>query len=917
MSSKREKFVIIDGNALIHRAFHALPPLTTTSGEMVNAVYGFTSILLKVLKEIKPEYIAATFDLAAPTFRHEEYEEYKATRVKAAQELYDQIPRVKDVVRAFNIPIFEQEGFEADDLIGTVAKKLQGHNIETIIVTGDMDTLQLVDDHTRVYTLKKGFGETTEFGPQEVRAKYDLEPDQMVDYKALRGDPSDNIPGVPGIGEKTAAEILQHFHSIDELYEALKQNSKKLSAIKPRVMELLRANEKSARTSYRLATIVQNVPIDFSLKACTSRSYDRQKVVDLFQKLEFKSLLTKLPTMTLFQQSRPAGEQTTIVPAGNKARSKAKYVVIETQKDFDAFLAQLQKVQRVAVDTETTGLDVIEAKLLGISFCWKEGEAFFVDVREHPAWVKKLRPFLEDSNVSKIGHNTKFDYQILRGAGVELAPLDFDTMLASYLLNPGVRQHSLDSLAFSEFGYEMQSITELIGKGKDKIPVEDVPIAQLGWYSAEDADYTFRLAKKLAPELEAKRAEPLFRKVEMPLVPVLAQMELTGIKVDGAFLKKNSAATQKQLLALEKAIYKDAGREFNINSPAQLKDILFDTLGLSSQGIGKTKTGFSTAADELEKLKGMHPIVDRIVEYRELSKIRSTYLEALPELIKKETGRVHTDFNQAVTATGRLSSSNPNLQNIPVRTELGREIRKAFIADKGSVLLSADYSQLELRIAAALAGDEKMLASFRKGEDIHTRTAAEIHGIPIEKVTKEIRRTAKEVNFGVLYGMGVYGLASRTGLSRDEAKSFIDKYFALYTGIAEYIERTKVLARSQGYVETLFGRRRYLPEINAGAQQIRAAAERMAVNMPIQGTAADLMKMAMIAIHRELPKISADSRMLLQVHDELVFEVPTADVHRVASFVKETMETIEKLSVPIVVDVSTGKNWGEMNKLSL
>lgn len=913
---KREKFVIIDGNALIHRAFHALPPLTTTSGEVVNAVYGFTSILLKVLKEIKPDYIAATFDLAAPTFRHEEYEEYKATRVKAAQELYDQIPRVKDVVRAFNIPIFEQEGFEADDLIGTVAQKLKNRDIETIIVTGDMDTLQLVDDHTSVYTLKKGLGETTTFGPKEVEERYGLKPDQMVDYKALRGDPSDNIPGVPGIGEKTAAEILQHFHSIDELYIALNKNSKKLSAIKPRVVELLRANEKSARISYRLATIVQNVPIDFSLKACTSRSYDRQKVVDLFQKLEFKSLLTKLPTMTLFQQSRPAGEQTTIVPAGNKARSKAKYTVIETQKDFETFLAQLQKAKRVAVDTETTDLDVIEAKLLGISFCFQEGEAHYVDVRKHPAWVKKLRLFLEDANVGKIGHNTKYDYQILRGAGIEFAPLDFDTMLASYLLNPGMRQHSLDALAFSEFGYEMQSITSLIGKGKNQIPVADVPVEQIGWYSAEDADYTFRLAKKLAPELVEKRVEPLFRKVEMPLVPVLAQMELTGIKVNGAFLKKNSAATHKQLASLEKAIYQDAGREFNINSPAQLKEILFDTLGISSKGIGKTKTGFSTAADELEKLRGLHPIVDRIVEYRELSKIRSTYLEALPELIKKETGRVHTDFNQAVTATGRLSSSNPNLQNIPVRTQLGREIRRAFIADKGSVLLAADYSQLELRIAAALAGDEKMLASFRQGEDIHTRTAAAIHGIPIEKVTKEIRRTAKEVNFGVLYGMGVYGLASRTGLTRDEAKRFIDKYFALYTGVAEYIERTKALARSQGYVETLFGRRRYLPEINAGAQQIRAAAERMAVNMPIQGTAADLIKMAMIVIHNDLPKVSLDSKMLLQVHDELVFEVPTADINRVAQFVKEIMETVEKLSVPIVVDISVGGNWGEMNKLS-
>ncbi len=915
---KKQTFVIIDGNAIIHRAFHALPPLTTKTGETVNAVYGFASILLKVLKELKPDYIAATFDLAAPTFRHKEYAEYKATRVKAPQDLYDQIPRVKEVVKAFNIPIFEQKGFEADDLIGTVTKKLHGKGIQVIIVTGDMDTLQLVDEDTHVYTMKKGVGETTEYGPAEVKERYGLTPEQMIDYKALRGDPSDNIPGVKGIGEKTASELLQTFGTLDALYAAVEKGSKKLQGVKPRILALLTEHKKDAVLSKKLATIVRSVPIHFVLNDAKARSYDRRNVVDLFQELEFKSLLSKLPTMTLFMQAEMPSEQQTLVKSKTASRKDVTYTIVDDEEAFSALLKKLAAVRKLAIDTETTAINTLDARLLGISLSWKSGKAYYVNLNHSDGddRLQALAKILENPSVEKYGHNLKYDHKVLSRAGVHAQPLTFDTMIASYLLNPGTRQHSLDAIAFSEFGYEMQPITDLIGKnGKDQLTMDRVPLEKLGWYSCEDADMTFRLVEKLGTELSSKGGSKLMATIEMPLIPVLASMELAGIKVDTAFLKRMSEKVSADLVTLEKNIYKEAGVTFNINSPLQLKEILFDRLQISTHGIGKTKTGFSTAAAELEKMQDMHPIIKHLLEYRELAKLLSTYLDALPALVHPVTGRVHTEYNQVVAATGRLSSSNPNLQNIPVRTELGREIRKAFVAETGRVLLSADYSQIELRLAAELSGDKKMLEAFRKGEDIHARTAADIHGIPLEKVTKDIRFTAKEVNFGVLYGMGVYGLASRTGISREHAKTFIDKYFSVYKGVAAYVERTKAQARSRGYVETLFGRRRYLPEIHSGLQQLRAQAERMAVNMPLQGTAADLMKLAMIEVYQGLPSISAGATLLLQVHDELVLEVPTQDVSRVAAFVKTTMESVKKFSVPIVVDIATGKNWGELKPL--
>jgi len=928
MSKAKDKFVIIDGNALIHRAWHALPPtLQTKSGEIVNAVYGFTMILLKVLKDLKPDYLAVTFDLKAPTFRHKEYKEYKATRVKQADELYAQFPRIKEVVRAFNIPIYEKEGFEADDVIATLVKDKSVEKIQSIIVTGDMDTLQLVDENTEVYTMRKGLADTLTYGIAEVKNRFDgLAPSQMVDYKALRGDPSDNIPGVKGIGEKGAISLLLEFKTLENLYKNLA--SKKIS---DRYRNLLSEHKKEALLSKHLAQLIDNVPIEFELSDAKVRSYDVAKVIPLFQELEFKSLINKLPKDlqkgTLPGQGsfafggQSAGRRGDVIaPSGADSRSAAHYQLIKTEADFKKFITELKTQKIFALDTETSGLDQFNSELLGISFCWQAGEAYYLPTKQ--PWLEIIKPILADEKIKKVGHNIKFDLETLQTAGLELKGVVFDTMVASYLINPGSRQHNLDGLVFTELGYQMQPITDLIGpstslragKGKDQITLKEVPLEKVAWYSGEDADFTWRLVEPLTKELEEKNNLGLLQKIEVPLIPVLAEMERNGIMVDTKFLKKMAGQVNKRLEDIEEKIYKLAGTKFNIASPLQLKKILFEKLKISTQGLGRTKTGVSTAADELEKLRGQHKIIDYIIEFRELAKLKSTYLDALPKLVDL-SGRVHTSFNQTITATGRLSSSEPNLQNIPVRTKLGQQIRQAFIAPSGFKIISADYSQIELRIVASLANDQKMIESFKKGEDIHTRTAAEINQVTLDKVTKEMRYAAKAVNFGIIYGQGPHGLAAGTGISYGQARDFIDRYFQIHQEIYKYLEQTKELARKNGYVETFFGRRRYLPEINSTIQPIRSSAERMAINHPVQGTAADLMKLAMIEIYEGLKKISPRSKMILQVHDELVFEVPKKDIEKVAEFVKNAMEKIYKLRAPIAVEVEAGDNWGELKPI--
>lgn len=903
----KQRLLIIDGNALIHRSFHALPPLTNQAGEPLNAVYGFATTLLKAWKELKPSHIIATFDLKGPTFRHDEFKEYKATRVKAPDELYAQIPRVKELVEAFGIPIFAQQGFEADDMIGTITQRAPA-GLEKIILTGDMDTMQLVEPKTKVYTLRKGLSDTILYDPAAVKERYGLTPDQIIDYKALRGDPSDNIPGVKGIGEKTATELLQQFGTLEKLYTSLADNTKTAQSIKPAVREKLLSHKTDAFMSQKIATIKRDVPVDFDLDAAIVHTYDRNRVVTLFQELNFKSLLTKLPVVDVkaSQQSRLSFD----VNAPTPKKDGHDYTLVDDEATWRSFLAKLKEQSVFAVDTETTDLNPWKAKLLGLSFSWKAGEGWYVPANEER--LTALRPILENAQVAKVGHNLKFDAQVLRLNGISVAPLSFDTMLASYLLNSGSRQHSLDALAFTEFGYEMMPITALIGpKGKNQLTMADVPLDKLAWYSSEDADFTWRLYERLRPKLEDMDVTGLFRDIEMPTAAVLVDMELTGISIDTDFLAAMSKRIHAALKKAEQEIYHLAGGEFNINSPIQLKDVLFTKLKISTQGIGKTKTGVSTAADQLEKMKDAHPIIPLISQQRELAKLLSTYIDALPGMVNSQTGRIHTSYNQAVAATGRLSSADPNLQNIPIRTDLGAEIRKAFVAARGHRLISADYSQIELRIVASMAKDEAMMASFRNGEDIHTRTAANIAGVPLEQVTHQMRRAAKAVNFGIIYGLGYVGLAQSEGISREEARAFIEKYFAIHKHIKAWIDNTKKLVHEKGYVETLFGRRRYFPEINTSNGLLVSAAERQAVNTPIQGTAADLMKLAMIHVHRGLPGVSKEARLLLQVHDELVVESPVADVEKVSKFLRDTMESVYTLNVPIKVEVGVGKNWGE------
>jgi DNA polymerase I len=889
-----EKFIIIDGNALLHRAWHAIPPLKTKKGVVVNAVFGFTSILLNIINELKPDYLCASFDLRAPTFRHDKFKEYKAKRIKQPDELYAQIPIIKEILKVFNIPVYEKEGFEADDVIGSIVKSLKDRkDIEKLILTGDLDALQLVEDTIKVLTFKKGIRETKVYDIQAVQERYGFRPKQMIDYKALRGDSSDNIPGIPGIGEKSATELIQKFGNLDNIYLNFEK-----SDIKEAWKNKLRENKEIAYLSQDLATIILDVDMDFDLSKTKWDYYDEKGIYQIFQEYEFRSLLNKLPQIKKNENKKERAVEKEI---------NLKYKFVDNEKDFINFLKELQEQDEVCLDTETSSLNVYESKLLGISFCFKSGEAYYIPAKIK--FLKRLKPIIE--NIKVIGHNIKYDYKILKLAGIELKDIYFDTLVAAYLLSKTSRGLKLDDLAFSELGYRMQAIEDLIGpKGKNQLTMLDVAPEKISYYSCEDADCTWQLYQKYRKELEDEEIYDLFEEIEMPLIKVLADMEIEGVRIDTKFLGNLKKKFNKRLNELRAEIYEMAGKEFNINSTKQLKEILFTDLEISTQGIKKTKTGFSTAASELEKMKDRHPIIALMFEYRELNKLQSTYVIGLLKEVDDQ-GRIHTSFNQTVTATGRLSSSDPNLQNIPIRTELGREIRKAFIAKEGFFLLSADYSQIELRVIASLANDDKMIESFNKDEDIHARTAAEICDKDIQDVSKKERRDAKEVNFGVMYGLGARGLSQRTDLNFNEARDFIERYFLLYEKVRKFLDTTKEEAHQNKFVETLFGRKRYIPDIDAKMSMLRAAAERMAINMPVQGTAADLMKMAMIKLNKELKEIFSQARILLQVHDEVILEVPEKDIDKVRRKVKDVMEGIYELKVPIQVDIFIGKNWGE------
>lgn len=907
MPKKKHKLLIVDAHALIHRAYHALPPLTTKTGEPVGAVYGFLRILMSVLKDMKPAYVAVTFDSPGKTFRHKQYPEYKANRDAPPEDLVSQFPIVEKVVETFGFPIFKLKGYEADDLIGTICHQFDNDgSVETIVLTGDMDLLQLVDKDTKVVRLHKGVKETIVFDEAMVKEKHGLTPKQIIDYKGLRGDTSDNIPGVRGIGEKGATKLLQEYASLEEVYDNLEN-------IAGRNHKALSEHKEEAFLSKELATVAHDAPITFSLKDSKVGSYDQKAINALFREYEFRTLIPQLNALPGFEIKEGLFAPKEEAQTKEQQHPDLKYHLTDTKQKIDELAAKLKKQQIFAFDTETTGLNPLQDDLVGISISFKEKEAYYVPCGT--TVPDALKAVFEDGNIGKTAHNLKFDIEVLHNAGVKLQGNTFDSMLASYLLNAGARGNGLDNLALVEFNHEMQPITELIGKGKSQISMADVPVEKASWYACEDADFTFRLYEKYHPKIQKSPFKKLFKEIEMPTAHALAAIEENGITLDVEFLHEMSKKLHRRIHTLEKKIHTLAGVEFNVASSVQMKEVLYETLKLPTAKIKKTKTGYSTAASELEKLRDKHEIIPLIEEYRELTKLTSTYIDALPKLVNPKTGRVHTSFNQTIAATGRLSSTDPNLQNIPIRTELGREIRKAFVAPRGKRILALDYSQIELRVVAHLAQDKLMMEAFQNGEDIHTRTAAELNEVDQKDVTKDMRRQAKAINFGILYGMGVQGIMRDSGVSREEASLFLDRYFSVHSGIYDYIEKIKRQTHETQYAETMFGRRRNLPDIASRNRMLSAAAERAAVNMPVQGTAADIMKLAMIAVQENIEKGKIDATMLLQVHDELVFEVDSKKAKTVATKIQKIMEGIVELDVPLSVDVEIGTNWGELESL--
>ncbi|MCX6032353.1 MAG: DNA polymerase I [Chloroflexi bacterium] len=948
------KLILIDGHSLAFRAFHALPlDLATPAGELTNAVFGFTSMLLNVLRDQQPEYVAVAFDIGR-TFRHDMYTEYKGHRERMPDELRSQVERIKEVVATLNIPIFTAEGFEADDVLATLACQAEARGVDSLIVTGDRDILQMVDDHISVLTSGRKFSDTIVYDPAAVQEKYGLRPDQLVDLKALLGDKSDNIPGVKGIGEKGATDLLQKYGTLDAVLAHL-------SEIKPeRAKKALEVGLADAELSRKLGRIITDVPVQLDLAACRTHDYDRAKAVALFQELAFRLLVDRLPVPRVDKEQRISadkrmgeveGEE---APEGQLALFAAETVspapllpstpaATTAQMVTDAaalaeIARQLAASPTMAFDTETTGTDPQAAELVGLALAWEQESggreqesgvaSAYIPIRHSDVtqlpWetvCAVLQPVFADSQITKIAHNASYDVGMLARYGLTVTGDLVDTMVAEWLIDPASHGLGLKDMAWRRLHVEMTPISALIGSGKNQITMDKAPAAQAAAYAGADAAMTLRLAAQLLPELEQKGLTSLFRDVEMPLVPVLVAMEAAGVRLDVPFLRQMSVELTKRLRELERQIQELAGLAFNVNSTQQLSDVLFGKLGLPTEGLKKTQAGgYSTAADVLEGLRGKHQIVDLILEQRQLSKLLNTYVDALPGMVNPRTGRLHTSFNQTGAETGRVSSSNPNLQNIPIRTDIGREIRRAFVADAGCQLLSADYSQVELRILAHISGDEYLLAAFERGEDIHASAAAKVYGVPLSQVTKEQRSVAKMMNFATSYGVTAYGLAQRTGLSRTDADQFMQRYFATYPGVRRYIEETKKLAHEQGYVETLLGRRRFFPVLKtqatgAQANAIRQGAERAAINHPIQGTAADIIKIAMARLFRALDEGGYRSRITLQVHDELVLEVPPGELAAVSRLVKGTMEGAYELRAKLKVDMEAGPNWFEMETI--
>ena len=885
---EKQRLFLIDGNSYIFRAFHAIGRLSTSKGFPTNAIFGFTSMLLKVLRETKPEYVAVVFDAKGPTFRDEIYPDYKANRPAMPEGLEPQIPYIKRIIQAYSIPVIEKEGYEADDVIGTIAKEVAKKGVDVVIVTGDKDMLQLVDEH--IHTLDTMKGRSS--GPREVVERYGVKPERITDIMGLVGDSIDNIPGVPGIGKKTAGALIKEFDTLENLLA----NREKLP--RKKLIEALTRFGEQATLSKRLATIATDVPLEYSLKDFALSEPVVETLKEIFRELEFGKFLRELTSETL---------------------STEDYHIVTEEDHFLNLVGELKGCRGFAFDFETTSRDPMLAELVGLSFSFNPHQAYYIPLGHRYPGVQKqlgkefvlgeLKSLFQDEKLKKYGQNIKYEYVLLKRSGIELKGIECDTMVASYLVNPTKHNHNLEEIAREYLDHRMISYKDVVGSGKREVTFDQVDLNTAKNYSCEDSDVTFLVSQILLPKLADEGLKDLFDEVEVPLIEVLAHMEMNGVKIDRSLLEEMSKESESQLASIAHRIYLLAGEQFNINSSQQLSKILFEKLKLPT--VKKTKTGTSTDTEVLTKLAPQHDLPLELLAYRSLSKLKSTYIDSLPRLINPQTGRVHTSYNQTVTATGRLSSSDPNLQNIPIRSEEGKRIRRAFIPEEGWLMISADYSQIELRILAHLTRDNTLCEAFHRDEDIHARTASNIFGVSLEDVTPEMRRGAKVINFGIIYGMSAFGLGKELDIEPKVASAYIEGYFQRYQGVKDYIDSTLSEAREKGYVTTLFGRRRYLLEINSSNQMARNAAERTAINTPIQGTAADLIKVAMIQIHRRLKDLNLSTKMIMQVHDELVFECPEGELEKASRIIREGMEGVMECSVPLKVSISHGRNWNE------
>ena len=951
MSQKR--LYLLDAYALIFRGYFAFikNPRINSKGMDTSAIMGFMNALMDVIKREKPDHLAVAFDKGGSTYRYEMYQEYKAHRDETPEAIKIAVPYIQELLKAMHIPIIEVAGFEADDLIGTLAKQAEKENYQVFMVTPDKDFAQLVSENIFMYKPARMGNDIEIWGIPEVLEKFEIErPEQVIDFLGMMGDAADNIPGLPGVGEKTAKKFLAEYGSMENLLANTHQ-------LKGAIKDKIEANAELGLLSKKLATILLDCPVTFNAEDFELSKPDVEKTDELFQELEFRQMKAQFDKYfgtgkeydeidTNGNSTEASASQTTLKKQITKKSNEDQfdlfgfsdeesgevktnsfyatlettnhnYTIIQGELGTKLFLQNLLNQTSVCFDTETTGIDALNAELVGMSFSWQKGEAFYVPFPENQeeaqVLVDKFKPFFENENIEKIGQNIKYDLKILSNYGVQIKGKLFDTMIAHYLINPDMR-HNMDVLSETYLKYSPKSIEDLIGKkGKNQKSMRDVSLEEIKEYAAEDADVTYQLKQNFSPILDKAETKKLFDEIEIPLIPVLAAMELEGINLNVPFLKEMSVEMAKESSELEQKIYETAGEKFNLASPKQLGDILFDKMKIGGAKQKKTKTGqYATGEEILSYLANDNPIVKDILDWRQMVKLQSTYIDALPNQVDKKTGRVHTDYMQTVAATGRLSSNNPNLQNIPIRTERGRLIRKAFIArNENYTLVSADYSQIELRIIAALSGEENMIKAFQNNEDIHRSTAAKVFNVPLEEVTKEQRSNAKTVNFGIIYGVSAFGLSNQTSLSRKESAELIDAYYATYPKLKSYMSNQVDFARENGYVQTVLGRRRYLKDINSANMMVKSGAERNAVNAPIQGSAADIIKIAMINIHKKLTSENWKSKMLLQVHDELVFDVHNSELEKIKPMIKHEMENAFKMDVPLDVEIGVGENWLE------